>query len=364
MPELGLGLGADCRWRAREAAEDAAVAAARGRATSSPESTSRTSESLIERWYACSVDGGIADMGFFVGDSLPVPVLVGLKREERDASGAARAGRPSTSPPLRWPKRYGERPFFPRTVAVPSGESPNTRAAWSRSDTDSTWSQSSPTPSPRLVPLLDVVVAELSSSIDGAPVPGPSADGFAFCPIRKIDASEGRRGEDLCEETAGVVPYGELGWMSRRDATDSGPELVFPRRRESADCGRDDSRGRCRDESVLAETDDVDAGTCGSTTGCCCDDWDDCFFNERSISRMCRIPSRPARRFLDGERCVPGATPDSSLGSVTVLFIASPHRQLRLISSSGMSGCIDIVDDGSELFSISRSSKSCLWLRS
>ena len=81
--------------------EDAAVAAARGRATSSPESTSRTSESLIERWYACSVDGGIADMGFFVGDSLPVPVLVGLKREERDASGAARAGKPSASPPPR-----------------------------------------------------------------------------------------------------------------------------------------------------------------------------------------------------------------------------------------------------------------------
>ena len=83
-----------------------------------------------------------------------------------------------------------------------------------------------------------------------------------FWPRRKIDASDGRRGEDLCD-SAGVVPYGELGWcMSRRrelDATDSGPVLLFVRRPWIIErvC---DSRGRFREESVLAEIDDVDGG--------------------------------------------------------------------------------------------------------
>ena len=106
---------------------------------------------------------------------------------------------------------------------------------------------------------------------------------------------------------------------------------------------------------MLADTDEADWGM----TIC-----PGFFFSRLSISRMCRIPRRAVFCFFVGDGIAPFMDTDSSLGSVTVLFIASPHRQLRLISSSGMLGSRDIVADGSVLLSISRNSRSCRWLRS
>ena len=104
-----------------------------------------------------------------------------------------------------------------------------------------------------------------------------------------------------------------------------------------------------RDESVLADTDEADWGM----TIC-----PGFFFSRLSISRMCRIPRRAVFCFFVGDGIAPFMETDSSLGSVTVLFIPSPQRQFRLISSSGMFGSSDMVADGSVLFSISRSSMS------
>ena len=100
-------------------------------------------------------------------------------------------------------------PFFPRTVAVPSDEMPSERAAWSRSDAHSTRCHSSS--SPRLAPLRLACPELLLGSpvsfwFDRSSTDRPAAVvGLDFCPRRKMDASEGRRGDDLCE-SAGVVP--------------------------------------------------------------------------------------------------------------------------------------------------------------
>ena len=94
-------------------------------------------------------------------------------------------------------------------------------------------------------------MVELRSSTDWP----ATAELFVFCPMRKMDASEGRRGDDLCD-SPGVVPYGEFGCLSRLDAMDSGPMLVF-RRRDMTECGLE-SRCRFSDESVLAEIDEDD----------------------------------------------------------------------------------------------------------
>ena len=58
------------------------------------------------------------------------------------------------------------------------------------------------------------------------------------------------------------------------------------------------------------------------------------------------------------------ACDDSSVGSVMVLFIASPHRQPWLTSSSGICSCAASTADASVLVSMSRRSISWRWLRS
>ena len=126
------------------------------------------------------MDGSIAERGFF-GDS-----PLGAKSEDKNASGGRRAV--SASDARDW-KRYGDLPFLPRTVAVPSDENPSARAAWLRSEVDSMWSQSSSS-SPRLVPLAcpelllgSPVAFELKSSTDTSVV-------FHCCSVAlAVDAS-------------------------------------------------------------------------------------------------------------------------------------------------------------------------------
>ena len=163
----------------------------------------------------------------------------GLQTDDCEASGERGViGRPCG---CRW-VRYGDLPlprsFFrrPRTVAVPvvSGAAEpcsSCVAAFSRSNADSTWSQSS-SPSSSVIPLGPADVAELGfderkSSEDCSLLPG-----FAlfFWPMRKMDARDGRRGDDLWRDMD--VPYGEVGCLSfsRVDFIDSGPVLVFARR--------------------------------------------------------------------------------------------------------------------------------------
>ncbi len=84
-----------------------------------------------------------------------------------------------------------------------------------------------------------------------------------------------------------------------------------------------------------------------------------CFFKLFNMSLSPLIPIRELRLFLEIGVAL-GGTELSSLGSVTVLLIASPQRQSRLTlillslrSGTGVTG-----------FSISRSSTSCRWLRS
>ena len=87
-------------------------------------------------------------------------------------------------------------------------------------------------------------------------------------------------------------------------------------------------------------------------------------FSRLNILRMWCILRCAAFCFFIGDRIAPFMDTNSSLPSVTVLFIASPHCQLRLISISGMWGSRDIVADGSILLSISRNNRSCRWRRS
>ena len=81
--------------------------------------------------------------------------------------------------------------------------------------------------------------------------------------------------------------------------------------------------------------------------------------SERSMSRRPLrpvIPRRLYRRFFVGE-----ARPESSDGSVTVLFVASPQNQPLLTGiSSRVCKFASIVGDESDLLSISRRSQSCL----
>lgn len=88
-----------------------------------------------------------------------------------------------------------------------------------------------------------------------------------FWPMRKMDARDGRRGDDLCRDMD--VPYGEFGCLSfsRVDFIDSGPVLVFARRL----CTRlwcHDSAVTFAELSVLADMDVVEGGTGDSDGGC------------------------------------------------------------------------------------------------
>ena len=100
----------------------------------------------------------------------------------------------------------------------------------SRSDADSTWSQSSSS----CVAWHELDDSACMSSMESSR-PGPeegllfAVDDLLFCPSLKSDASDGRRGEALWVSDAEVT-YGEFG-CSRTDVTESGPTLVFARGR-------------------------------------------------------------------------------------------------------------------------------------
>lgn len=85
-----------------------------------------------------------------------------------------------------------------------------------------------------------------------------------------------------------------------------------------------------------------------------------CFFRLLNMSRIPLIPIRELRLFLVTGVVSGGAAPLSSLGKVTVLLIASPHRQSRLTLS------LLSLRSGTAVkgLSISRRSKSWRWLRS
>lgn len=159
-----------------------------------------------------------------------------------------------------------------------------------------------------------------------------AVDDLLFWPSLNKDARDGRLGEALCENDAGVV-YGEFG-CSRRDLVDSGPTLVLAR-------GRwlnvfSDGFGKFSDEDMLSEMLVDEGGIACASKDDCTSEW--LFLRDRSKSRKARIPMRPLLRFrLDDGSPTPDCEPccdEYSLGNVTVLLIASPQCQARFTSSA------------------------------
>ena len=105
---------------------------------------------------------------------------------------------------------------------------PKALVACSRSEAESIRSQSSSS----VVLLSDDLPALLVLLMLSIDVSGPDKVDLLFCPMRKIDAKDGRRGDDLCVNGEGA--YGEAefeGVWICTELIDSAPILVFARRR-------------------------------------------------------------------------------------------------------------------------------------